>query len=109
MLGGFLFLDHGAATDNTDQRRSTFVNANQRLRLFDGRNDPAGRDEQYERLYVVLLDANPFKPAWTVHRVGKSLSASTLEAAFVDLIDLVAERNPDFYDSIDGELKHVRS
>ena len=54
VLAGFLFFDAGAASDGSATRRSTFENAHLRLRLFTGRDDPGGRDEQYERLYIVL-------------------------------------------------------
>ena len=63
VLMGLLFLDKDARTDGTSKRRSTFDNAFPRLRLFTGRSDPAGRDEQFERLYLLLVDANPFNPA----------------------------------------------
>jgi len=107
VLGGFLFLDHGAATDNTTQRQSTFLNAHTRLRLFDGRDDPAGRDEQYERLYIVLLNATPFNASWEAYRVGSPEEPVPMEAAIDGLIELVAERNPDFYECFDGELRTV--
>lgn len=54
VLVGFMFLDKGAAEDDTDRRRSTFLNAHGRFRLFTGRNDPSGRDEQYEQMYLVV-------------------------------------------------------
>lgn len=127
VLGGFLFLDKGAAEDHTASRRSTFANALTRLRLFDGRDDPAGRDEQYERLYVVLLDATPFSSEWKITRVGEAgireLDAPvpgepakqspvypvvTLDEVFTDLLRVVAERNPDFYEVLeDGSLGRV--
>lgn len=107
VLGGFLFLDKGAATDDTAQRRSTFLNAHHRLRLFDGRDDPAGRDEQYERLYIVLLDASPFAATWQTYRVGEPETVVPMVDAFDDLINLVAERNPDFYDCVEGNLTKV--
>lgn len=109
VLAGFLILDHGAAMDATQARRTTFENAHGRLRLFSGRDDPAGRDEQYERLYVVLLDANPFSPALKTYAVGESSVPVELEAVFDELIALVATRNPDFYEAVDGELKKLRS
>ena len=66
VLGGLFFLDKGAAHDQTKRRRSTFLNAHARFRLFAGREDPGGRDEQYERLYLVLLDASSaHAPNWT--------------------------------------------
>jgi hypothetical protein len=60
VLAGLLFLDKDARHDGTLKRQSTFENAFPRLRLFTGRADPAGRDEQFERLFVLLVDANPF-------------------------------------------------
>src|ERR1700728_4478000 len=46
VLGAFFLLDQGAEHDHTRKRRSTFINAHARMRLFTGRSDPAGRDEQ---------------------------------------------------------------
>ncbi len=108
VLGGFLFLDKDAATDDTAKRRSTFHNAHHRLRLFDGRDDPAGRDEQYERLYLVLLDATPFAASWSIYRVGHPDQTVELSDAFDGLMEQVAERNPDFYECVDGELKRAQ-
>jgi hypothetical protein len=108
VLGGFLFLDRGAASDDTGSRRSTFINADSRLRLFDGRNDPAGRDEQYERLYVVLLEATPFSAWWEAYRVGRPTEPLVLKDALDDMITLVAERNPDFYEADAGVLRSAR-
>lgn len=108
VLGGFLFLDRGAALDDTASRRSTFINSDSRLRLFDGRDDPSGRDEQYERLYIVLLEATPFSAWWEAYRVGDPHVPLALEAAFDDMITLVAERNPDFYEAEQGFLRPAR-
>jgi hypothetical protein len=105
VLAGFLILDKGAQADATTRRRSTFENAHSRLRLFSGREDPAGRDEQYERLFVVLLDSSPADPAYEVYEVGNPSKPIDLERAFNALIELIAERNPDFYEAVDGELR----
>ena len=105
VIGGFVFLDKEARNDATQKRRNTFLNTHSRLRLFDGRDVPAGREEQFERLYIVLLDANPFKAWWEVYRVGRPEEPISLSDAFTDLVGLVAERNPDFYDvDVDGNL-----
>jgi hypothetical protein len=104
VLGGFVFLDKGAANDGTEKRKSTFVNAHSRLRMFTGRDDPAGRPEQYERLYIALMDANPADASYIVYRVGDAKSPISLEDAFNELLGLVAERNPDFYEVVDGKL-----
>ena len=105
VLGGFLFLDKDAETDDTKARRSTFANAHHRLALFDGRDDPAGRDEQYERLYLVLLDANPFQPSWRVYRGGDTDAEVPMGQAFDELVGIVAQRNPDFYEAHNGTLR----
>lgn len=107
VLAGFFFLDIGARTDSTDLRSSTFDNAHYRLKLFTGRADPAGRDEQYERMYIVLLDASPARPRYEVYNAG-SMEPTSLVAAFDDLIQIVAYRNSDFYEDVDGMLVPVR-
>lgn len=50
VLGGLFFLNEAAAKDGTAKRKSTFLNTHARLRLFTGRSDPSGREEQYEHL-----------------------------------------------------------
>lgn len=108
VLAGFLFLDNGAGNDSTARRRTTFHNAHTRFRLFTGRADPAGRDEQYERLFIVLLDSNNFSPSFQVYAVGDPTTAISLDVAFDELIELVAERNPDFYEAVGGNLLKSR-
>jgi hypothetical protein len=107
VLAGFLFLDWGAETDHTGQRRSTWANAHARLRLFTNRPDPAGREEQFERLYLVLVDANKFTPRWRVTEVGAPHKTLELDAVFTDVITMVAERNFDFYE-VDDKGKIAR-
>lgn len=107
VLAGFFILDHEAANDHTDRRQSTFDNAHLRLRLFTGRSDPAGRDEQYERLYIVLLDANPSQPRFDAYLAGHPDRPIPLEAIFDELLELIAERDPDFYTVENGVLRPV--
>ena len=107
VIGGFFFLDAGAAEDGTERRRSTFFNADHRLRMFTGRDDPAGRDEQFERMNLVLLDADREPPLVEVHPIGRQGFPVSLSQAFDDLIQLVARRNPDFYEEVDGKLLPV--
>jgi hypothetical protein len=109
VLSGILLIDAQANTDHTATRRSTFTNAHQRLRLFTGRPDPAGREEQFERLYICLVDANPFNPSFSAYLVGKPQERVSLDAIFDDLIELVGERNFDFYEALDGKLLKLRS
>jgi len=109
VLTGFLVFDHQAATDHTATRHSTFENAHRRLKLFSGRDDPAGRDEQYESIYVVLLDANQFQPVVKTYRVGDPVAPVGLGNVFDELMELVATRNPDFYEAVGGDLVRVRS
>lgn len=107
VLCGFLFLDAGASSDETAKRRSTFINAHARLELFTGRTDPAGRDEQYEHLYIVLLDASVSPPQSECYPVGDSKTPVKLWAAFDEMVELVARRNADFYEAVGGDLQKV--
>ena len=109
VLAGFFFFDREAEADGTDKRRSTIANAHARLRLFTGRNDPAGRDEQYERLYLLSLDARLEGCVLVAWEVGKPDVAVSLEAIFTGFTELVAERNPDFYEALDGRLSRAAS
>ncbi len=104
VLGGLFFLDKEAAEDATERRRSTFLNAHSRMQLFTGRDDSAGRDEQYEGMYLLLLDASPSNVAVKAYEVGDSKTEIPLEKIIDKLVGLVAKRNPDFYEFVDGKL-----
>jgi len=107
VLGGLFFLDRGAAEDRTKRRRSTFLNAHDRFRLFTGREDPGGRDEQYERLYLVLLDASSSHAECEAYAVGEPHRPVPWAEAIDDLLSVTALRNPDFYEFKDGSLVSV--
>jgi hypothetical protein len=108
VLGGFFFLDKDADLDGSSARKSTFINAHERLKIFTGRSDPSGREEQYERLYVVLVDANPFNPSARISVAGRPAEQVSLNGAFAEMLSLVADRDPDFYEMVEGELKRRR-
>lgn len=108
VLVGFFFFDQLAAKDETKARRSTFENAHHRFKLFTGREGVDRPEEQFERLYLVLHDANQFKPSARVYAAGDPDTEVDLDSAFNDIVSLIAERNPDFYDCVDGNLKVVR-
>jgi len=99
---GLFFLDKDARRDQTPRRKSTFENTFPRFRLFTGREDPGGRDEQFERLYVVLVDANPFKPTWECFRADDPTTPWEFDQVLDDVMELLAERNFDFYE-VDGQ------
>ena len=102
---GFLFFDKGAAEDNTEKRNSTFVNAHRNFRLFTGREDSAGRDEQFEAFYIVLLDPSPFQPKADFFRAGEEDKPVSLDEIFDEIVELLAERNLDFYEAAEGKLR----
>lgn len=107
VLGGFFILDKDAALDATTRRRSTFENAHQRLKLFTRRDDPAGRDEQYERLWIMLLNANQFNPSFAIYAVPDFTNPVSLNSAFDELVATVPDRNPDFYEHNSGSLRRI--
>lgn len=111
VLGALFFFDRGAESDDVKivmagkpKRRSTFINAHARLRLFTGRADPAGRDEQFEKFYVVLVEADPAAANFSVYEVGDPINPIPMERVIEDLLKIAAERNPDFYEFDSGKL-----
>ena len=94
VLAGFVFLDRHAAKDQTAKRKSTFVNTHTRLKMFTGRDDPAGRPEQYERLYVVLVEADPVAPWFEVYRVGDPKRRFRLTKSFGNCLISLSSATP---------------
>ena len=108
VLGAFFIFDKEAQNDQTGRRKSTFMNAHARLRLFTGRNDPAGRDEQFERFYLMLLDVSSDTAPVRSFEVGKAETPIQLSEILDELLRIAAERNPDFYEFDSGNLRSVQ-
>lgn len=104
VLAALLIFDVGAETDGTGRRKSTFLNAGPRLRLFTGRQDPAGRDEQYEKFYVLLADLNDTLPSIRAFEANDLATEVSLTEAFDTLVALIGERNFDLYEGLDGHV-----
>ena len=108
VVAGFFF-DHQAATDGTKSRNNTFDNAFPRLRLFTRRADPSDREEQFERLYQLLVDSNQFAPKITCYEVNDRHTEVDLATAFDEIVELAAERNFDTYEAVgDGTIRKIR-
>ena len=107
VLGGLFFLDKDAKSDDTPRRRSTFVSAHARFKLFTGRDDPGGRDEQYERLYIVLLDASSSHARFDTYLVGEPDVSVPMGEVLDELLSVTAVRNPDFYEYRSGKIVSV--
>ena len=96
------------STPRLSFRRATFLNAHARLKLFTGRTDPAGREEQFEKFYILLMDASPTAVDVRAFEVGDPVNSIPLDRIVDDLLMLVAERNPDFYELENGNPRAVR-
>ena len=107
VLAGVLCFPEDAARDDTARRSSTFLNAHQRFRLFTNRADPQGRDEQYERFYIALHDANFLRPRMRFFLAGAPEVEVPAGEVFDELARLVGERNPDLYEERDGRVRRV--
>ena len=107
-LGGFFFLDAGAKDDGTKSRQSTFLNAHRRFKMFTGRTDPAGRPEQYEQIFIVLVDVSTDSFRLEIYRAGRPDEPIPLDRALVELLETIAERSPDFYEVVEGRLVRAR-
>jgi hypothetical protein len=55
----------------------------------------------------VLLDATPFKSTVRAYAVGDPKKERTFESIFDELVTLIAERNPDFYQVNGGKLERA--
>ena len=97
--------DEGAANDGTTARNSTFKNAHEAFRLFTHRDDPAGRDEQFERFYIVLHGHGTGAPSARSSPPNQQQTPVTLDTIFDQLIGLIGERNADLYEVVNGQLK----
>lgn len=107
VLIGLLFLDVGATRDGTDRRRSTFENAFPRTRLFTRRPDPAGREEQFERLYLLTIDTDPANPSVRAFEANSPENEIPLAQVIDDAMELVAERNVDLYEVESGRIRKL--
>jgi hypothetical protein len=107
VLSGWLFLDAQAADDYTDRRKSTFENVFPRFRLFTGRQEPTGREDQFERLYVLLVDPNPFSPRIDCYHVADQTQKVDIGQALNEQVELVGERNFDLYETADGKIRRI--
>lgn len=105
VLAGLFFFDEGAARDGTTTRKSTFLNAHEAFRLFTNRSDPAGRDEQFERFYVVIHGPGADAPAAQFFAAGDPHNPVPLDRVFDELVEMIGERNPDLYEVINGDLR----
>lgn len=111
VLVGLFFFDEEAQRDHTNTRRSTVENAHERLLLFNGRSDPAGRDEQYEHLYVGLLGikaGDTVQSSCVFYRVGSTDKPLTLDGVLDESLDTLVVRNADLYVLDDGIIKGMQ-
>ena len=109
VLFGFFLLDTEAVNDGSARRESTFSNAHQRLQLFTGREDPLGREEQYEKLYIELVNADPSGSSLNLDEAGDVANVVSFEDVVAAAIDLVTLRNPDEFVAREQKLYKISS
>jgi hypothetical protein len=103
VLGGLFLFDEGAARDGTRRRPSTFLTAHEYFRAFDRRGSQANAVEKFEALGIVLYRA--VKPiSFRYFEVGQPDAPMDLDTFFQRLLDRVAERNPDRFRFVQGQL-----
>jgi len=61
------------------------------------------------KIFIGLVDPNPFNPRVKIREAGRPDDELALEQIFDTLMILLAERNPDFYTCQNGKLKKVSS
>jgi hypothetical protein len=79
--------------------------------IVTGSEGPYDRDEQFERFYLILVEANPTASSVRAFAVGEPETEILINQLLDDLMALLAERNPDFYEfnDVSGELLRARS
>lgn len=107
VLAGFFIFDKDAATDSTKRRNSTFSNAHMAFRMFTNRSSAQGPEEQYERMYICLCDANRFRSSFRIFAAGAQDDEVSIEAVVQDLLTVLAERNADSFQVVDGKLIRI--
>lgn len=105
VLAGVFFLPEDASADGTEKRKSTMDNAHDSFRLFTGRSDPAGREEQFERFFFVRYSLEGQAPGYEIFEAGKPDAVISIDKMFEELLNLVVERNSDSYELVGATLK----
>ncbi len=104
VLAGVFVFDIGATSDGTVMRESTFHNAHSRFKLFTGRLDPAGRDEQFEKLFIATFDCKSEHP-FCFYEVGFPDVQTDVTEVITQLLQIVETRNDDLYELKSYQLK----
>jgi len=69
---------------------------------------PQDARSNFERLFLLLVDSNPFQPKVTYYEVNDPETPVELSAALEDIVELVAEQNFDLYEaSGDGLIRGI--
>ncbi len=103
---GIFFFPKEADEDGTPRRLSTFKNANIKFRVFTDRDDTHGSDEKFERFYIALVDYTQSPPFPTFYKVSEpEAQVVELSGLMDECVRLVAERNSDFYEFHEGEIR----
>jgi hypothetical protein len=95
VLGAFFLFDERADADGTDQRLHTFQRAREIFRMFTSRTDRSNSVERYEVLAVAKF--NPEKPFNYSCYLGGDKDPIALDGFLLNLLQKVAERNPDHF------------
>jgi hypothetical protein len=104
VIFGVLAFPEEAGHDDTDRRDSTFSNAHYSFKLFTGRNDIEGNEEQYEGLFIALHNSNQFAPSMQFFEAGDPENPLTASEVFDRLVSFVAARNADLYSYKSGKI-----
>lgn len=103
VVGGLFFLYEDARKDaRTKARISTFERAHQVLKIFSGRTGHRNEESKFEHLAIGLYAAGP--PRFRMYKAGNSTKTITLNSFLEQLLQTVAERNPEDYVFYDGRL-----
>ena len=94
VVGGLFFLYEDAKTDHKGRARiSTFERAHQVFKVFNARSGHRNEESRFEYLAIGLYGANP--PRYKLYPAGDPRRAITFGQFLEELLQAVAERNPE--------------
>lgn len=102
VLGGLIILHAGALRDSKGKARTTFQRTHFIFRTFNLRSSHTDAPEKFEHLAVAIYHDDPVSVE--IHLIGEENRTVPIEEFLDRLGTTLAERNPDHFEFIDGQL-----
>jgi hypothetical protein len=102
VLGGLILLHEGALSDTTGKARTTFQRTHYIYRTFNHRASHTDAPEKFEHLAIAIYRDDPVTV--DIYPLGDETHTISLDEFLDSLGNSLAERNPDHFEYLDGQL-----